>query len=121
MDETRPIRLYLDEDAIQRGLIKALRSRNVDLLTAHETNLLTASDEEQLHYAASVGRAIFTFNRGDFVKLHKEYIETERHHAGIIVSNQEAVGVLLKRLLNLLRARSAADMRDWLEFLSSWR
>ncbi len=32
------IRLYLDEDTISRALIRSLRARQVDLLTAQETN-----------------------------------------------------------------------------------
>jgi hypothetical protein len=35
-----PIKLYLDEDAIGRALIKALRSRNIDVLTAKEAELI---------------------------------------------------------------------------------
>ena len=31
-----PIKLYLDEDTISRALIRALRARGVDLLTAQE-------------------------------------------------------------------------------------
>ena len=39
-----PIKLYLDEDALDRDLVKALRSRSVDVLTAQEAGLQTASD-----------------------------------------------------------------------------
>jgi hypothetical protein len=93
-----PIRLYLDEDTSSRALILALRSRSVDVLTAQESNLIQASDERHLEYAASLGR-----------------------HAGIIVSDQAQVGVLARRLLKLLAARSAAEAQDRLEFLSAWR
>lgn len=121
MPEPSAIKLYLDEDTIQRKLIKALRARGVDVLTAQEAGLITASDEDHLEYATSQGRTLFTFNRGDFVKLHKEYLTASRHHAGIIVSNQDPVGPVVKRLLILLQARSAVEMEDWLEFLGSWR
>jgi predicted nuclease of predicted toxin-antitoxin system len=116
-----PINLYLDEDTLNRRLIKPLRSRNVDILTPKEVGLIGASDEEQLNYAASVGRVVFTFNRRDFIKLHHEYLSTGQHHAGIIVANQAAIGVIIRCLVNLLNARSAAEMQDWLEFLSNWR
>jgi hypothetical protein len=49
------IKLYLDEDALDRDLVNALRSRSIDVLTAHEAGLQTASDEEHLSYATSVG------------------------------------------------------------------
>lgn len=116
-----PIKLYLDEDALDRDLVKALRSRSVDVLTAQEAGLQAASDEEHLSYATSVGRTVFTFNRGDFAQLHTEYLSKGQNHTGIIVSNQGSVGVIIRRLLKLLDARSATDMQDWLEFLSNWR
>ncbi|MCB0190485.1 MAG: DUF5615 family PIN-like protein [Anaerolineae bacterium] len=116
-----PIKLYLDEDALDRDLVKALRSRNVDILTAQEAGLKTVPDEEHLNYATSVGRTVFTFNRGDFVQLHTEYLSKGQNHAGIIVSNQGSVGVIIRRLLKLLDACSNTDMQNWLEFLSNWR
>jgi hypothetical protein len=57
----------------------------------------------------------------DFARLHTEYLSAGQHHAGIIVSAQLQVGVILRRLLKLLAARSATDMRDWLEYLGNWR
>ena len=65
-----PIKLYLDEDTISRALIRALRSRNVDVLTAKEANLIQISDQDHLEYAASLDRTVFTFNARDFVRLH---------------------------------------------------
>jgi hypothetical protein len=64
---------------------------------------------------------IFTHNRGDFVRLHIAYLESGRQHAGIVVSDQLAVGMLLRRLLRLLDARSREEMENSLEFLSNWR
>lgn len=116
-----PIELYLDEDTINQALINALRSRNIDLLTVQEAKRLGVPDQKQLDYAASLNRTLFTFNTRDFVKLHTEYLAAGRHHAGIIVSDQLQVGVIVRRLLKLLNARSAADMQDWLEYLGNWR
>ncbi len=116
-----PIKLYLDEDTINRRLIKALRSRGVDVLTAKEAELIQVADQEHLNYATSLNRTVLTFNTRDFVKLHIEYLSTSQHHAGIIVSDQAQIGVILRRLLKLLNTRSATDMQDWLEYLSNWR
>lgn len=111
------IRLYLDEDTINRALIKALRAREVDLLTAREANLIRVPDGQHLEYATSLNRTIFTFNARDFAKLHAEYLSTGCNHAGIIISAQLPVGIILRRLLKLLNARSATDMRNRLEYL----
>ena len=60
-----PIRLYLDEDAQRTSLVRALRARQVDVLTANEAGKVGISDAEQLAFAVSLGRAVFTFNRGE--------------------------------------------------------
>ncbi len=116
-----PIRLYLDEDTISHALIRALRSRAVDVLTAREADLIQIPDEYHLEHATFLKRTVFTFNVRDFARLHTEYVSTGRHHSGIVVSAQLPVGVILRRLLKLLNARSAADMYDWLEYLGNWR
>lgn len=77
-------------------------------------------DETQLAFAMQQNRVIFTFNTRDFTQLHKTYLAADQHHAGIIVSDQVQVGILLRRLLKLIDAKSAEEMTDWLEFLSNW-
>jgi hypothetical protein len=116
-----PIHLYLDEDAQRTSLIRALRARQVDVLTANESELAGVSDADQLAFAASQNRVIFTFNRGDFLRLHTECLRDGRHHAGIIVSDQLEIGVVIRRLLKLLDGRSAGQMHDRVEFLGNWR
>lgn len=118
---TEPIKLYLDEDAISRALIRALRARGIDLLTAQEAKRIGVSDEAQLAFAAARSRTIFTFNTRDFAVLHTEYLSQQQPHAGIIVSDQIHVGMIVRRLLKLLDAKSAEEMQNWLEFLSNWR
>jgi predicted nuclease of predicted toxin-antitoxin system len=116
-----PIKLYLDEDTISRALIRALRARGVDIVTTQEAELMGVPDDEQLAYATAQGRVIFTFNTRDYAVLHTEYLLKQQTHAGIIVSDQVQVGLLVRRLLKLLDAKSAEEMQNWLEFLSSWR
>ncbi|MEM7113614.1 MAG: DUF5615 family PIN-like protein [Chloroflexota bacterium] len=82
------LKLYLDEDTINRKLIKALRARNIDVLTAQEANQMGIPDIEQLAFATSKQRAISTFNVGDFVQLHTLYLAQGHSHGGIIVSDQ---------------------------------
>jgi len=114
------IKLCLDEDAQRTDLIQGLRARKIDVLTVSEANMLGQSDDSILHYAKERGRVIFTFNRGDFFRLHSEWLSRDRHHAGIIVSDQVGTGIVIRRLLRLIDAKSASDMQDWLEFLSNW-
>ena len=79
-------------------------------------------DHEHLAYAAAQGRAVYTFNRRHFCHLHTETLQSGGSHAGIIVCQQQRfrIGEQMRRLLNLIAARTAEEMRDRLEFLSDW-
>lgn len=115
------IQLYIDDDAQRTDLIQALRARHIDIETVSEAQRLGESDEDQLRYAAKEARVLFTFNRGDFFRLHTLWLSSGYHHAGIIVSDQLSTSIIVRRLLRLLDAKSADDMQDWLEFLSNWQ
>lgn len=117
------IRLYLDEDAQRGSLVKALRERGVDVQTADEAGMRYRDDADHLNYAAVQGRVLYSFNVGDFNHLHAEYVRQNKSHAGVILSPQQkfSVGEQLRRLLRLINARSAEQMRDTIEFLGAWR
>lgn len=117
-----PIRLYLDEDAMDDDLVQALRLRGVDVETALDAHLAGRSDDEQLAYAVSVGRTLYTFNVSDFMTLHSAYMAEGRAHAGIIFGQQQrySVGEQMRRLRRLIALRSADAMQNNFEFLSNW-
>ncbi len=117
-----PIRLYLDEDAMDDDLVQALRLRGVDVETALDAHLIAHSDDEQLAYAASVGRTLYTFNVSDFIQLHSAYMAEGHAHAGIIFGQQQRYGVgeQMRRLRRLIALRSLEAMQNNFEFLSSW-
>ena len=116
------IRLYLDEDAMDRDLVRALRARGVDVEPANEVGMIEREDDEHLTYATTQGRVIFSFNIGDFCRLHGEFMANRKSHAGIVVSRQQrySVGEQMRRLLKLIANKTAEEMRDRLEFLSDW-
>jgi predicted nuclease of predicted toxin-antitoxin system len=113
------IRLYIDED-VDVGLAAALRQRGIEVLTTQEAGHLGWRDEDQLAFATQEGRVFFTHNRGDFARLHTEMIREGRSHAGIILSDQLPVGVLLRRLSSLCFRLTQEEMGNRLEFLGSW-
>jgi len=80
------------------------------------------SDEEQLEFARSQGRVLFTFNASDFCRIHAELLADGESHAGIVVAPQQrySVGERVRRLLKLIAAKTAEEMHDQLEFLSRW-
>lgn len=103
-------------------MLQVLRLRGVDIVTVFDAGMDKVSDAEQLVYAATQGRTLFSFNTGDFMSLHVAYMTEGKHHAGIIFSQQQrySVGEQTRRLLKLIGAKSAEDMRNCFEFLSVW-
>lgn len=79
------IRLYFDEDSMRRSLVRALRARGVDVITALDAGMIEREDAEHLDYATEQGRVLCTFNVGDFYGLHSDYVAQGKPHAGIIL------------------------------------
>lgn len=116
------VRLYVDEDALDNDLVSALRARGVDILTAREAGMIEQKDEVHLEYATRQGRVLFSFNVGDFYRLHAAFLTEGKAHAGIVLGLQQrySVGEQMRRLLKLIAAKSAEEMRNQIEFLSAW-
>jgi len=116
------IRLYFDEDSMHRSLVRALRARGVDVITALDADMIERKDAEHLDYATQQGRVLCTFNTGDFYRLHTDYMAHKKSHAGIILMRQQhySVGEQMRRLLRLMVSKSDEDMKNWIEFLSAW-
>ena len=116
------IKLYLDEDAQRTSLAQSLRQHGVDVLTTSEAEQISKPDSSQLAFAASVGRAIYTYNVGDFMALHSEYLTQEKNHAGIIIGEQGRFGIgeQMRRLLRIVEAKSAEEMQNNIQFLGNW-
>ena len=68
------VRLYIDEDAGETAVVRGLRARGLDVLTTIEAQRCGATDRDQLAFAVQQGRSIYTFNVGDFARLHREYL-----------------------------------------------
>jgi hypothetical protein len=117
------LRVHLDEDADAYALLRALRQRGLDVTSSGEEGLLRRTDEEQLEWATQEGRSIFSYNVSDFCRLHSTILHRDRHHAGIIIGDQQtiSIGEEMRRLLRLSEVKSAEEMKDQLEFLNNWR
>jgi hypothetical protein len=106
------IRLFLDEDAMAHALVNGLRARGIDVLTVGGVARKRLEDAEQLEFATSQGRVLYTFNTSDFYQLHTEWLTQGKAHSGIAFAAQQryAIGEQIRRLLRLMRARSAEEM-----------
>jgi hypothetical protein len=114
------IRLYLDED-VHKRIASALRLRRFDVVSAHEVGRWGLSDAEQLTYAATEGRALFTYNTPDYLRLHLDWLQRGQEHHGIIVSDQLPIGEAVRRLLNLLNRVTADEMRNQIRWLQAFQ
>jgi hypothetical protein len=114
--------LYMDEDSMDQALVRAVRARGLDVLTAREAGMVGRPDADQLAFATRLGRVICTFNVKDFWSLHGEMLSAGESHAGFILVAQQrySVGDVMRRLLRVTAALSAADTVDRAEFLSAW-
>lgn len=78
------------------------------------------TDEEQLRFAKTEGRILVTSNIADFARLHREWLESNRSHAGIVLVRQQKwrAGELARRIIRLFAPAEEGKMYDRLEFLS---
>ena len=115
------IRLYLDEDTMDRDFLTALRLRNVDVLSTKEAQMLSRSDEEQLKWALENQRIVYSFNIRDFYRIHTSWVEQRQDHSGIILGFQNySIGEQMRRILRIIATKSAEEMKNQVEFLSVW-
>lgn len=74
--------------------------------------LVEADDDEQLAFAAAAQRAIVTFNHKDFAVRHEQYLANGTDHWGIVLSTEETISVLRRRLLRLLNTVAAEELKN---------
>jgi hypothetical protein len=103
-------------------LVRGLRSRGIDVMTAADAGMVRRKDEEHLSLATGQGRALYSFNVGDYHAIHTEWMATGHSHAGIILAQQKrySLGEQIRRLLRLIGSLTDDEMRNREEFLGRW-
>jgi hypothetical protein len=96
-----PPKLHLNEHLSPR-LAAQLRKHGFDVTSTLELGMVEADDDEQLAFAASQQRALVTFNHQHLAPLHKQYVEQGKEHWGIILSTEESLSILSRRLFRWL-------------------
>ena len=116
------LKFYFDEDSADRALLDALRARGCSVLAPTETGLLGADDQRQLRWCSENQHVLVSHNVGDFCRHHREWMIRGDDHAGMVLIRQQTLGIgeTMRRLIRLASARSPAEMRNRVEFLSSW-
>jgi hypothetical protein len=103
----------LDEN-VNKTIADGLKRRKIDVTTTPEAGLISASDEEQLRFACSQGRVLFTQDC-DFLKLHNSGFE----HCGVAycVKGSRSIGEILQGLILIWEVLEAEDIAGKVEFL----
>src|SRR5258708_4313517 len=85
-------RLHSDEN-FDRNVVVELRKLGHDVLTALEAGRANQRipDSQVLEFATRLDRAVLTFNRRHFKRLHR----TVRHHRGIVICTDDPNAVAL--------------------------
>jgi hypothetical protein len=114
------MRLYLDEDTLSSALIRALQNADLDVLTVAQADRLGMSDEAQLLWATQCQRVLYSFNIGDFCRLHRDFLTQGRTHSGIILAAQRqySIGQQVRGFLKI--AAQQTPTHNQILFLSSY-
>ena len=79
------MRLYADED-FPLPVVEALRRLGHDVLTAQEDGRTSIPDPDVLARAHALGRAVLTYNRRHFERLHRQGVL----HSGILSATHDS-------------------------------
>lgn len=93
----------------------------IEVITTAEANNLSCSDLEQLQWSTEQKRVIYSYNVGDFCRLHKFYQEKKKEYSGIILGKLNlSIGQQLRGFLKIIELKTPETMYNQLIFLSNY-
>lgn len=107
------VKFHLDEN-VSNAIAQGLRRRGIDVTTTAEENLIGTSYEEQLAFALSQQRVLFTQD-DDFLRLHQNDVR----HVGITYCHQgkRSIGEIIQALYLIWEWLEPDDMIGQIEFI----
>ena len=73
-----------DEDSICHALVRALQARGIDVTTALAEGMIEQPDVKHLEYATAQNRVLYSFNVGDFYRLHTDFLTRNQPHTELL-------------------------------------
>ena len=95
------MKFYLDE-YLSPKIAEGLRSKGIDVVSAHEAGNIQLSDPEQLSYATHERRCLVTRNARHFLLLARDAIQQQKPHAGILLCSPRFTGAEIRTLVDRL-------------------
>ncbi len=107
------IRFHLDEN-VSHAIAEGLRRRGIDVTTTPEAGMIGLSDEEQIAFAATQERVIFTQDT-DFLRMARTGIS----HNGIIYCQQKSrsIGEIVRGIVLIWEYLEPEEMKNKVEFI----
>jgi hypothetical protein len=102
-------------------IARRLRAAGVDAVSSHETGMDTQDDYAQMQFAVLQNRALVTINKKDFIRIHAQYKANGWQHWGIILTKDVDVVVIHRRLLKLVGALQADELKNKVLRLHNFR
>jgi predicted nuclease of predicted toxin-antitoxin system len=81
--------LYVDEDSVDRALIRLLQRAGHDVQAPSDVGFLGRSDPVQLPYAIRSNRSLLSANYDDFRELHDLIVQADGKHPGILMLRRD--------------------------------
>lgn len=121
------MRLYIDDDSVDTGLIRLLRRAGHDVRIPADVGMAGSSDHVHLAHAIRDNRAVLTRNYRDFEPLHDLVVLAARgHHAGILAvryddnkKHKMSSADIVRALRNL--EKSGVPIADVYHELNHWQ
>ena len=109
----RTIRFHLDEH-VAHAVAHGLRRPGIDVTTTTDAGLIGATDHEQIAYANTQGRVIFTED-DDFLALAAAGVA----HPGVVYCHQNtrSIGQIIRALELIWEIYEPAEMQNRVEFI----
>lgn len=106
------LKFFFDE-CVDEDIAAALRAHNVDVRTTTDVGRKGLADEEQLSFALSQDRIIYTTDQ-DFLRLAHHYLKEGRNFAGIAYhqQGQRSKHQVIEALLLMNAFYNSGDMRN---------
>jgi predicted nuclease of predicted toxin-antitoxin system len=118
--------LYIDDDSVDRALIRQLMSAGHDTLAPRVAGTAGKADAAHLMYAIGSQRVLVTRNHEDFMLLHDLIMLAGGHHPGIFVVRLDndpkrnmSPGAIVRAIEKLIA--SNIPVGDSYHVLNHWR